>query len=192
MGLFSPKISPREAEHIQSRLVQLEDTVRLINTTTKPDVFFKRLNFALDILLDLQSYEKYGVFKGNTPSSDYNRIIHNMEVTVNDFIDRAVTANQQKLASLKTEKAKQNNHEKFAETLITAFDHANTFWTGSFSQTRAYPHYTGPLFTANNYQRVQSIARTPARHPQFCGMCGNKLNTGDKFCPRCGACVPQV
>ena len=62
MGLFSPKISPREAEHIQSRLVQLEDTVRLINTTTKPDVFFKRLNFALDILLDLQSYEKYGAF----------------------------------------------------------------------------------------------------------------------------------
>ena len=45
MGLFGPKISPREAEYVRTKMTQLQDTVHLVNTTTKPDVFFNRLNF---------------------------------------------------------------------------------------------------------------------------------------------------
>ena len=157
MALFTPRISPRELEYVRARLQQLHDTVDIVNTTIKPDVFFKRLNFSLDILLDLQNYEKYGIFKGSTPTDDYNAIIRNMDATVNDFIDRAVDANQQKLAALKTESAKKRNNERFVSALVAAFDNANTFWSGSFSQTRAIPHYTGPLFTPSNYHRVQDI-----------------------------------
>ena len=153
MSLFTPKISPQQMQVVRSTMVQLQDSTKLINTTTKPDVFFKRLNFALDLLLLLQSFEKYKIFKGSNPTSDYNRILSNMDATVNDFIDRAYSLNQQKTASLKTESARRRNQEKFATSLIAAFDCANSFWTGNIG----YPHYTGPLFTENNYRRVREI-----------------------------------
>lgn len=186
MGLFAPRISTQDMEYVRTRMKQLQESVNLVNTTTKPDVFFKRLNFALDILLDLQSFEKYKIFKASTPTSDYNRIIANMESTVDDFIDRALQAHNEKIASLKTEKAKESNREKFATSLIAAFDCANTFWSGSFSQTRAFPHYTGPLFTENNYRRVQAITGAVDDPSTYCTKCGNKLNDGDIFCCRCG------
>lgn len=151
MGLFTPKISQRELQYVQNRLSQLQDSVRLVNSTVKPDVFFKRLHFTLDLLLDLQSYEKYKIFKGARPSDDYRKIINNLEATVNDFIDRAIVDNNNKVTRLKTEKGKQKKIEDFANALITAFDCAHSFWGGD----RGFPHYSGPLFTAQNYQRVQ-------------------------------------
>lgn len=153
MGLFTPKISPRELEYVQSRLSQLQDTAHLINTTIKPDVFFKRLNFALDILLDLQRYEKYRIFTKTKPSQDYQKIIQNMELTVDNFIDRVLEANERKIATLKTSSAKERNREKCIIALISAFDCAHTFWEGS----KGFPHYTGPLFTQSNYARVQDL-----------------------------------
>jgi hypothetical protein len=153
MGFFTPKITSSQLQHVQTAMKQLQESVYLLNNTTKPDVFFKRLNFSLDLLLDLQTYEKYKIFKGNTPVNDYNKIVRNMESTVNDFIDRAIEANCQKLATLKTDKAKRNNYEKFVIALIAAFDCANTFWSGN----RGFPHYTGPLYTDNNYRRVQTL-----------------------------------
>lgn len=153
MGLFTPKLSPKQLQCVQAKLTQLNDSVKLINSTVKPDVFFKRLHFTLDLLLDLRQYEKYKIFKSGTPTQDYQKIIANMEATVNDFIDRALEANQRKIDSLKTEKAKKNNYEKFIIALIAAFDIADTFWSGS----KGYPHYTGPLFTENNYNRVKVL-----------------------------------
>lgn len=153
MSLFTPKISPQEMTYVRTTLNQLQDSVYLVNTTLKPDVFFKRLNFALDLLLYLQPYEKYKIFKSGLPSSDYARMISNLGATVDDFISRALSANQSKIASLKTEKAKKENRAKFAASLISAFDCAHTFWSGNYG----FPHYTGPLFTEQNYYRVQAI-----------------------------------
>ena len=184
-----PRLSPAEMERIQTRMNQLQDCVYLINTTTKPDVFFRRLHMALDVLLDLRSYESFNIFKGSRPSDDYNRILYNLDTTVNAFIDRALEANQQKINSLKTEKAKENNHNKFVTSLIAAFDCANTFWSGSFSQTRVIPHYTGPLFTANNYQRVQALFYSDCNRSRFCTKCGSKIDDGDNFCMQCGSKV---
>ena len=124
-----------------------------MNSTIQPDVFFKRLNFLLDLLLRLQPYERFGFFKGSTPTNDYHRIIANLELTVDDFITRALDANNKKIASLKTEKARIRNREDFAIKLISAFDTAHSFWVG----VRGFPHYEGPLFTQANYKRVKEI-----------------------------------
>lgn len=153
MGLFTPRISKPQLEFVQLTLKQVQDSAKLINTTVRSDVFFKRLNFTLDLLLRLQPYEKYKIFKGSTPTNDYNRIISNLEATVDDFITRAIEANCKKLASLKTEKARNRNREDFAIKLISAFDCAHSFWTGD----KAFPHYSGPLFTPANYRRVQAF-----------------------------------
>lgn len=153
MSLFTPKISQREMTYVRTTLKQLQNSVKLVNTTVKPDVFFGRLNFALDLLLRLQTYEKYKIFKSGTPSSDYACIVSNLGITVDAFINRALDANQAKIDSLKTEKAKKENRAKFATALISAFDCAHTFWSGNYGS----PHYTGPLFTEPNYHRVQAI-----------------------------------
>lgn len=147
------KLTSADLQSIQTKLGQLQDSAVLLNTTVKPDVFFKRLNFTIDLLLDLQCYERHKIFT-SLPSRDVQKILDNLEATVDDFIDRAVAANNQKVASLKTEKARIRNRKDFAIKLIAAFDCAHTFWSGNFSKSRVYPHYTGPLFTQNNYRRV--------------------------------------
>lgn len=165
MGLFDffrkkspPKISQAQLQTVQATMAQLQDSVKLVNTTIKPDVFFKRLNFTLDLLLRLQSYEQYNIFNNSTPTQDYNKIINNLEATVDNFIDRALDANKQKIASLKTEKARERNNDNFTSALIAAFDCAHTFWKGD----RGFPHYDGPLYTDANYLRVKDLFDSPS------------------------------
>lgn len=154
MGLFKKELSGFEKQHILTELKQLDECATLINTTVKPDVFFGRLNFLLDLLLDLQKYEKYKYFKKNsTPTKEYNKILNNLDATVNNFIDRALTKHEAKIASLKTDTAKRTNAEKFSIEMIAAFDNANSFWQGN----GVIPHYTGPLFTEANYLRVKAL-----------------------------------
>lgn len=187
----APKgLSASESQYIQSRMSQLQECVNLTNTTTKPDVFFTRLHMSLDILLELRSYEKYGIFKHSTPSNDYDRIIDNLDATVNNFIDRALEANKQKIDSLKTESAKQNNRAKFASALMSAFNSANSFWSGSSSQTRFIPHYTGSLYTQNNYQRIQTIFNSYGG-TLLCNKCGSQVLSNAMFCTACGSPVMQ-
>lgn len=155
--LPAPKISPKEVQFIQNTLNPLRTSAEIINTTVSPAVFFKKLHFTLDLLLLLQEYEKYGIFKTSTPTQDYNSIINRLEKIVDAFIDRAVDANQHKMWKLKTRSAQIKLRDDFATKLISAFDCAHTFWSGSWSPSRIYPHYTGPLFTQSNYNRVQAI-----------------------------------
>lgn len=153
MGLFAPKISRAQMNQVQILMKQISESVNLINTTAKPDVFFGRLNFTLDCLLELAKYEKYKVFKSGTPSSDYRKIVSNIEATVNSFIERAVASNKAKVASLKTEKAKERNYAKFIVSMAVAFEASHTFWQGN----GVYPHYTGPLFTESNHLKVKKM-----------------------------------
>ena len=155
MGLFSRKrqLSSRELQTIETALNQASDSVAIINSTTKPDVFFKRLHFTLDCLLFLQQYEKYNIFKNSSPSNDLRAIIQNIEATVNDFIDRADNECKRKIATYKTERAKSKCFVDFSIKMISAFDCADKFWSGN----SLYPHYNGILYTNNNYQKVQSL-----------------------------------
>ncbi len=150
---FKPKLSEKQLQCVRMTMVQVQDSTKLVNTTVKPDVFFKRLNFLLDLLLRLQPYEKYGIFKSGLPSKDYKRIIANLEAIVNDFIDRAIEKNKQEIAALKRPASKEKRYQDFTAALISAFDLANTFWAGD----RGFPHYDGALFTKANYDRVQRI-----------------------------------
>ena len=53
MGLFSklfaPKMSSSEQQQVQSMLIQSKDCAKLVESTVKPDVFFERLHFMLDL-----------------------------------------------------------------------------------------------------------------------------------------------
>lgn len=153
MGLFTPKISRAQIDYVKILLKQANESANLINKTVKPDVFFGRLGFLLDVLLELQKYEKYKIFTNSSPSRDYQKLIGTMEKTVDDFIDRAVSANQEKMKSLKTQSAKDKNAEKFAQSMQNSFSSAKTFWQGN----KMYPHYTGSLYTEKNLERVKKL-----------------------------------
>lgn len=152
--LFSPKPSQYEMEHIQNLIQQAQDSANLVNTTVKPDIFFKRLNFLLDILLELMKYEKYKIFKRSLPSEDYKKVLGNLNATVNDFIDRSYSKTLEDASKLKTETAKRNRVVKYSTAMLSAFEMANSFWSGN----NMYPHYEGNLFTDDNLNRVKEIA----------------------------------
>ena len=50
-------------------------------------------------------------------------------------------------AKIKSQSIKEDTYADFVNKLISAFDCADTFWTGS----KGFPHYRGPLFTEENY-----------------------------------------
>lgn len=153
MGFFTPKLSHIQKEILQNKMKQLHECDKLVHTTVKPDVFFGRLNFMLDLLLDLKSYEKYKIFVDATPTENYQLVLTKLEDNVNEFLDRAIADNQKNIAALKTEKGKKSKELKFAESLVSAFDCANSFWSGDGTM----PHYVGSLFTENNYKRVKKL-----------------------------------
>lgn len=153
MGWFTPKISSLQLQQVDNLLKQARESAHLVNSTVKPEVFFGRLNFLLDVLLELQKYERYKIFKGSSPSRDYNNLIRDLDKTVDSFISRAIKANNAKIESLKTPAAKERNRSKFLISLSFGFAYSKTFWQGN----GMYPHYAGPLFTESNQARIQKM-----------------------------------
>ena len=142
-----------EMQVVQTCLGQIDDTVRLIKNTVNPEVFFKRISMAYDLLLHLQKYEKLGVFVDLSPTEDLKRLTFRLGGTVNLFVIRALKDNEMKVARLKTKKAQEKQCVNFAIALISAFDVAPEFWQGN----GYWPHYKGPLYTQENYKLVEEM-----------------------------------
>lgn len=158
MGISSNyKLSHGEVELVRSTLDQLCDTVNIVNATVNPPVFFKRLNLTFDLLLLLQEYEKYKIYKSGGPSKDLKKLKKGLGLTVDNFIDRFISDSNRRIFALKGESSKRKAYEKSIIELISAFDCAHTFWSGNDSHSRVLPHYTGPLFTRKNYKRVMEL-----------------------------------
>lgn len=155
MGLFRPKISKLELECVNQLLKKANESANIINKTTQPDVFFRRLCFLLHFLLELQKYERYKIFKGNTPSNDFKNIINNLEKTVDDFIERSYTQATIKSSTYKTDKARQKHLKDYAIKIICAFENPH-----QFNDVYGATKYTGALFTENNYEKVKQIVST--------------------------------
>lgn len=148
-----PKKKTDKAEAAR-RLKQLTESYDLVNKTTKPDVFFGRLSFCFDCLLDLMTF-KDKVFRDATPEEEYLRLFDNIESLVDDFVTRSHGAEYAKAQQLKTEKGQRSRMEKYFANMYESFNNAASFWTGN----PGYPHYTGALYTENNLNRLKSIEK---------------------------------
>lgn len=148
-------ITRTELAQISTMAKQLAESTRLMNSTSSPQVFFGRLHFSLDVLLELVEYEYKDshIFPESLPSSEFNSLIEHLGETVDLFINRALDSEIQELEKLKTYEGKFNHYEKFMISLITAFDCSDRYWSGN----QLWKHYTGPLYTDENYQRVQQL-----------------------------------
>ena len=115
------KAYKQEANTAQGAIKIIEDSVKLINTTTKPDVFFKRLDLfeeKLNVLCELKNIK----FDGQKPKDKLKEFNKEKHYIVNAFIDRCFDETLLKIDSLKTVDAKLRNREKFYVELSTYID----------------------------------------------------------------------
>ena len=115
------KAYKQEANAAESAIKIIEDSVKLINTTTKPDVFFKRLDLfeeKLNVLCELKNIK----FDGQKPKDKLKEFNKEKHCVVNAFIDRCFDETLLKIDSLKTVDAKLRNREKFYVELSTYID----------------------------------------------------------------------
>ena len=146
----TPRITPAQMAAAEQGIKQVNESAKFVNTTLKVDVFFKRLHFLLDCLLELQEYEIYDIFKNNPPSTDYRNIVADLGKTVNAFIDRSIKTELEAISKLKTEKSQKTRLEKYHETMINAFNNSNSFWDGNYTSFGKLPHYNDKLCSPGN------------------------------------------
>ena len=73
------KLTAFDADYINNLLKQVHESETIVNRTTNPTVFFGRLNFLFDCLLNLKDYEKYDIFHPEKPSDVLKNITKNLE-----------------------------------------------------------------------------------------------------------------
>lgn len=102
-------------------LKQVQDSLRILNTTTNPEVFFQRYDFIVGRLSLLKDCEKYMSFSGGeTAHETYHRFKHQEyfdSITVS-MVHRVEEKYRNKIESLKTKKAKLNWAGKFYDEFI--------------------------------------------------------------------------
>lgn len=107
-----------------------DDSAKLVNSTTKPDVFFSRMELAEEKLSNLVRIEPYikqvkSITMNQSLSSLMNEFQKNKNSYINDFLYRYYWAVQDKAESMKTEKGKLNQFQKFRESLEPFIDQLN-------------------------------------------------------------------
>ena len=100
---------------------QFNESMNLIETTKKPDVFFSRYDCAATRIIGLIYMQKYAKKKNNDLEKIATSLIENKQLFVERFIERAFDELKLKVHSLKTQKAKINNIEKFQKSFEPYF-----------------------------------------------------------------------
>jgi len=114
-------------EQAQNDMRIFDDCATLINSTVKPDVFFSRLDLAestLDHLVTLEPYmNQIKCIQLEASMSDLmNKFQEEKDSYTTDFLYRYYASVKEKADGLKTEKGKQNQFQKFYESLEPYFE----------------------------------------------------------------------
>ena len=100
-------------------LKQAKETADILNSTTNPETFFQRYDFLMGRLEILKECGQYGItFTGEDPSATLAQLSHKSFRNKSSchMIDRCFDKANEKIASLKTAKGKQNAAERFNES----------------------------------------------------------------------------
>lgn len=112
-------------QQAQNDMRIIKDSLSLVSTTTKPDVFFSRLDTLLNTSRHLMSFEPYISFKGS-PSAAYREAATKKDECVRQFILRYSVAVNDKASSMKTEKGKKNQYQKFYDSMTPYYGELST------------------------------------------------------------------
>lgn len=107
-----------------------DDSANIINSTTKPDVFFSRLELAEEKLTTLAQIEPYmaqvkAIDIKQSMADLLNEFQNNRYFYIGSFLNRYYCAVKEKAEGMKTEKGKLNQFQKFKESLEPHTHHFN-------------------------------------------------------------------
>lgn len=123
--IMSEKQLMDTARMAAKRMLEIcNDSIRLVDTTIKPDVFFSRLDLLLTNLAELQELEKYISFSGS-PSKSLTRIRTHKQKIIHDFLVRYHKAIVAQANAAKTPRGKEGKYKKFEESLRPYYSHMN-------------------------------------------------------------------
>lgn len=140
MGLFSNKNNQLIASQ---HLKIVQDCVRIVNTTKKPDIFFERyslLEQKLNALTQLSGVR----YSGTSPRNMLKQIIDKKQAAIHDMVERYWNDVILKTQNLKTEKAKQNTYYTFITSLepyYSKMDNSNVDYIKKLYESVASEEY---------------------------------------------------
>ena len=105
----------------QRDLEIIQDCVRIISETKKPDTFFSRLNLLISKVENLRIYEKHLKFSGS-PSAAYGQIWEQHQECIGQFLVRYFSDVLDQAEKLKTDKGQRNKYQKFYDSLQPYYD----------------------------------------------------------------------
>lgn len=95
----------------------INDSLAIISKTTKPDVFFSRLDVMQRQSGHLMLMEPYVEFSGASPAAAYHEFVTKKSEAIMIFLRRYYEAVNEKAEGMKTEKGKANQYIKFYDSL---------------------------------------------------------------------------
>lgn len=113
----------RNATEANLYLKQINESIKIVNTTKNPETFFSRHSFILERLDQLIDVLNKVSYSGENPTDYLKEFNENKISTFNDFINRYYEDVLLKINNLKTEKAKINNADKFYNNLMNYKEH---------------------------------------------------------------------
>jgi len=102
----------------------IQESIKLLTETVKPDVFFSRLDLLKKTMNSLKQ-SKSSTKINTSHTIAVNEILENEQKTINQFIFRYYNSVKNYANTLKTDKGKANQYKKFYETLMTYSDKMN-------------------------------------------------------------------
>ena len=98
-----------------------QDCCQILQTTTSPDVFFDRFHLFAWHCSELALLEKYVSFSGASPTEAFSVLMSEKQECIRQFLVRYFGKVFDKAESLKTEKGKLNQYQKFYDSLKPYF-----------------------------------------------------------------------
>ena len=119
------QLKAASVQQAENDLRIVRDSANLIEKTTKPDVFFMRLNLLVERSGHLANLEKYISFSGSSPTAAHHEIISNYHKAINQFLVRYFSETFDKAEAMKTEKGRIGKYQKFYDSLQEYYRYMN-------------------------------------------------------------------
>lgn len=104
-------------QDIDNHIRIIDDSLKIIQKTNAPDVFFSRYALIIERVEELINLLKNANRDYDKALKTRDTIINKKQACIRDFIKRYWEHTYKKISELKTEKAKENNKQKFIDSL---------------------------------------------------------------------------
>ena len=102
----------------------IQDCVRIVSETKKPDTFFSRFDLLISKSEHLRIYERFIRFT-ESPSAAYGQLWNDRQECIGQFLVRYFSDVFDQAEKLKTDKGKLNKYQKFYDSLQPYYEQMN-------------------------------------------------------------------